>query len=102
MIHAPEQTILNTGFYKNSVEHKYSYCSIMYRLPAWGFSSPKNHIGVYLMNPSIEYIGGGAEKMDLIGPFAWGSNNTIQVYWTSGHYAGARAVMFPPAKTGKR
>ena len=88
VIHAKEQKILGTGLFKNSVEHKYSYCALMYRLAAWGFSSPKNHIGVYLINPSTEYIGGGAEKMDLIGPWAWGSNNTIQNYWTSGHYAG--------------
>ena len=87
-IHAKEQHILSTGAYKNSVDHKYSYCAIMYRIPAWGFSSPTNHIGAYFINPTTEYIGGGAEKMDLIGPFAWGSNNTIQDYWTSGHYAG--------------
>ena len=88
VIHAKEQKILGTGIYRNSVEHKYSYCAIMYRLPAWGFSSTKDGVGVYLINPSTEYIGGGAEKMDLIGPWAWGSNNTIQDYWTSGHYAG--------------
>ena len=88
MVHAPEQTILKTGIYKNSVEHKYTYSGVMYQHPAWGFSSPKDHIGVYLINPTTEYIGGGAEKLDLNGPFAWGSNNTIQVYWTSGHYGG--------------
>ena len=101
-IHAKEQSILSTGPYKNSVEHKYSYCGIMYRLPAWGFSSPKNHIGVYLINPTIEYIGGGAEKMDLIGPFAWGSNNTIQDYWTSGHYAGGAGCNVPAGENWKR
>jgi len=102
MVHAPEQTILKAGYYKNSVEHKYTYCGVMYRLPAWGFASPKNHIGVYLINPTTEYIGGGAEKLDLIGPFAWGSNNTIQVYWTSGHYAGGANTDIAAGQDWKR
>ena len=88
VIHAKEQKILSSGLFRNSVEHKYSYGAIMYRLTAWGFSSTKNHVGVYLINPSNEYIGGGAEKMDLIGPWSFGSNNSIQDYWMSGHYAG--------------
>jgi len=29
VIHAKEQRILSTGIYKNSVEHKYSYCAEM-------------------------------------------------------------------------
>jgi rhamnogalacturonan endolyase len=101
-IHAKEQHILSTGYFKNSVDHKYSYCGIMYRLPAWGFSSTKYHIGVYLINPTTEYLGGGAEKMDLIGPFAWGSNNTIQDYWTSGHYAGGAGCNIPAGENWKK
>ena len=101
-IHAKEQHILTTGHFKNSVDHKYTYCGIMYRLPAWGFSSTKNHIGVYLINPTTEYLGGGAEKMDLIGPFAWGSNNTIQDYWTSGHYAGGAGCNVPAGENWKK
>jgi rhamnogalacturonan endolyase len=101
-IHAKEQHILSTGYFKNSVDHKYTYCGIMYRLPAWGFSSTKSHIGVYLINPTTEYIGGGAEKMDLIGPFAWGSNNTIQDYWTSGHYAGGAGCNVPAGENWKK
>jgi rhamnogalacturonan endolyase len=54
MVHAPEQTILKSGLYKNSVEHKYTYSGVMYQHPAWGFSSPKDHIGVYVINPSTE------------------------------------------------
>ena len=65
-IHAKEQSIYTTGIYKNSVEHKYSYNALMYKLQAWGWSSTKDHIGVYFINPSNEYIGGGPEKLDLI------------------------------------
>ena len=46
VIHAKEQRILARGIYKNSVEHKYSYCAVMYKLPAYGWSSTKDHIGV--------------------------------------------------------
>ena len=65
-IHAKEQSIYDSGIYKNSVEHKYSYNALMYKLQAWGWSSTKDHIGVYFMNPSNEYIGGGPDKLDLI------------------------------------
>jgi rhamnogalacturonan endolyase len=92
VIHAKEQKILDTGIHRNSVEHKYSYAAMMYRLPAWGFSNPQKHLGVYLINPSNEYIGGGAEKLDLIGPWSFGSNTAIQDYWTSGHYAGGAGL----------
>ena len=66
VIHAKEQRILSTGIYKNSVEHKYSYCGVMYKLPAYGWSSTKDHIGVWFVNPSAEFIGGGASKLDLV------------------------------------
>ena len=46
VIHAKEQRILSTGYYKNSVEHKYSYNAIQYKIPAYGWSSTKDHIGV--------------------------------------------------------
>ena len=84
VIHAKEQRILLSGVYANSVEHKYSYNALMYRLQAWGWSSTKDHIGVYFINPSTEYIGGGAEKLDLIDHMS----QTILDYWTSGHYGG--------------
>jgi len=84
VIHAKEQRILLSGVYANSVEHKYSYNAVMYRLQAWGWSSTRDHIGVYFINPSTEYIGGGSEKLDLIDHMS----GTILDYWTSGHYAG--------------
>jgi rhamnogalacturonan endolyase len=91
VIHAKEQRILNTGIYKNSVEHKYSYCGVMYQLPAYGWSSTKNHIGVYFINPSTEYIGGNASKLDLVCHMG----ATVLDYWTSGHYAGGAGCNIP-------
>jgi rhamnogalacturonan endolyase len=91
VIHAKEQRIIAAGNYKNSVEHKYTYCGIMYRLPAYGFSSTKDHIGVYFINPTTEYIGGGAEKMDLVCHMS----GTLLDYWTSGHYGGGAGNSIP-------
>jgi rhamnogalacturonan endolyase len=91
VIHAKEQSITGSGNYKNSVEHKYTYCGIMYRLPAYGWSSTKDHIGVYFINPTTEYIGGGAEKMDLVCHMS----QTILDYWTSGHYGGGAGCSIP-------
>jgi len=84
VVHAKEQRILSTGIYKNSVEHKYSYCADMYSLPAYGWSSINNHVGIWLINPSNEYIGGGPTRLDLVCHMG----ATMLDYWTSGHYAG--------------
>ncbi len=97
-IHAKEQTIMLSGNYKNSVEHKYTYCGIMYRLPAYGWSSTKDHIGVYFINPTTEYIGGGAEKMDLVCHMG----ATLLDYWTSGHYAGGAGNSIPAGQDWKK
>ena len=84
VVHAKEQRILSTGIYKNSVEHKYSYCAEMYKLPAYGWSSIQDHLGIWLINPSNEYIGGGPTRIDLVCHMG----ATLLDYWTSGHYAG--------------
>jgi rhamnogalacturonan endolyase len=91
VVHAKEQRILPTGVYANSVEHKYSYNAVMYKLKAWGWSSTKDHIGVYFINPSNEYIGGGSEKLDLIDHMS----ATLLNYWTSGHYGGGAGNRIP-------
>lgn len=84
VIHAKEQSIMNTGLYKGSVEHKYSYSGVLPKLPAFGWSSTQEHIGAYMINPSTEYIGGGATRLDLGAHLG----ATLITYWTSGHYAG--------------
>ncbi len=91
VIHAKEQRILSTGLYKNSVEHKYSYCAEMYKLPAYGWSSIKDHVGVWFINPSNEYLGGGPTRIDLVCHMG----ATMLDYWTSGHYAGGAECNIP-------
>jgi len=89
-IHAKEQRILSTGLYKNSVEHKYSYTAVQYKIPAFGWSSTKDHIGVWFINPTIEFLSGGASKQELVCHFD-GNNNPDPIildYWRGTHYGG--------------
>jgi rhamnogalacturonan endolyase len=95
VIHAKEQRILSTGIYKNSVEHKYSYCAEMYKLPAYGWSSIKDHVGVWFINPANEYLGGGPTRIDLVCHMG----ATMLDYWTSGHYAGGAGCNIPSGQT---
>ena len=99
MIHAKEQSIYASGIYKNSVEHKYSYNAPMYQLQAWGWSSTKDHIGVYFINPSNEYIVGGPERLDLIDHMSAPGSPLYKAilldYWTSGHYGGGASNSIP-------
>jgi rhamnogalacturonan endolyase len=97
VIHAKEQRILSTGYYKNSVEHKYSYNAVQYKIPAYGWSSTKDHIGVYFINPTTEYLSGGAEKLELVSHFDANDNPDpiILDYWCAGHYAGGAGCNVP-------
>ncbi len=90
VIHAKEQRILSTGYYKNSVEHKYSYNAIQYKIPAFGWSSTKYHIGMWFINPTIEYLSGGASKQELVCHFDANDNPDpiILDYWRGTHYGG--------------
>jgi rhamnogalacturonan endolyase len=90
VIHAKEQRILSTGYYKNSVEHKYSYNAVQYKIPAYGWSSTKDHIGVWFINPTTEYLSGGASKLELVSHYDANNNPDpiILDYWCAGHYAG--------------
>jgi len=91
VVHAKEQRIMSTGVYKNSVEHKYSYSGMQYRTKAYGWSSTRDHIGVWFINPTVEYLSGGPFRIDLDAHLD-GDNNPPPIildYWHSGHYAGA-------------
>jgi rhamnogalacturonan endolyase len=90
VVHAKEQRIMNMGPYQNSVEHKYSYSGVQYRTPAYGWSSTKDHLGIWFINPTIEYLSGGPTKLEL--DCHYGDNGDpdpiILDYWEGGHYDG--------------
>jgi rhamnogalacturonan endolyase len=89
-IHAKEQRILSTGVYKNSVEHKYSYTAVQYKIPAFGWSSTKKGVGVWFINPTIEFLSGGASKQELVCHFDGNDNPDpiILDYWRGTHFGG--------------
>ena len=90
VVHAKEQRILTQGVYKNSVEHKYSYNAVQYKIPAYGWSSTKDHVGIWFINPTIEYLSGGASKQELVCHFGDNANPDpiILNYWRGTHYGG--------------
>lgn len=92
VVHAKEQRILSTGYYKNSVEHKYSYAGVQFKTPAYGWSSTKDHVGIWFINPSDEYLSGGPFRIDLDAHLDANDNPLpiILDYWHSGHYDGTR------------
>jgi rhamnogalacturonan endolyase len=88
VVHAKEQRILSQGVYKNTVEHKYSYSGVQYKTPAYGWSCTKNAIGVWFINPTIEYLSGGATKTELDCHLNADDNPVpiILDYWKGSHY----------------
>lgn len=82
---------LNTGLYKGEVEHKYGYSAIQFNTPAYGWSSTRQKVGLWFVNPSIEYLSGGATKVELTGHLDnnEGGAPTLLNYWRGSHYGGS-------------
>ena len=87
-----EARLLTTGLYKGQVDHKYDYSAYQFKIPAFGWSSTKEHIGLYLINPSFEFLSGGATKCELTGHLDnnQGGAPTILDYWRGTHYGGSQ------------
>jgi rhamnogalacturonan endolyase len=83
---------LNTGIYAGQVEHKYDYSAIQFNIPAFGWSSTTKHVGLCFVNPTIEYLSGGATKVELTGHLDnnAGAAPTLLNYWRGSHYGGSR------------
>jgi len=88
VVNAKEQRIMSQGPYKNSVEHKYTYNAVQYKAPAYGWSSTSEHVGVWFINPTIEYLSGGASKQELMAHYGDNDNPDpiILDYWKGSHY----------------
>ena len=65
VMNGKEMRRMNTGIYKGQVEHKYDYSANQFDVRAWGWSSSSNHVGIWLVNPSVEYLSGGPTKFEL-------------------------------------
>ncbi|HTX65055.1 MAG TPA: polysaccharide lyase family protein, partial [Opitutaceae bacterium] len=101
VIHAKEQRLMSQGVYKNSVEHKYTYTAVQYKTPAYGWSSTSKHLGIWFINPTIEYLSGGATKQELDCHF--GDNGDpdpiILDYWRGTHYGGGASCNVAAGET---
>jgi rhamnogalacturonan endolyase len=91
---------LTTGVYKGQVEHKYDYSAGQFDIPAFGWSSTKEHVGLYFINPSMEYLSGGPTHVELTGHLDdnTGGDPTLLDYWRGTHYGGTNL----PLKEGEQ
>ncbi len=82
---------LTTGFKKGIAEHKYDYCADQFDTPAFGWSSTKQHVGIYFINPSMEYLSSGPKHVELTGHLddGDGGDPTLLDYWRGTHYGGS-------------
>jgi rhamnogalacturonan endolyase len=82
---------LTTGTYAGQAEHKYDYSAVQFDTPAFGWSSTKEHVGLWVVNPSNEYLGGGPTKVELTGHLDVnaGAAPTLCNYWVGSHYGGS-------------
>jgi rhamnogalacturonan endolyase len=70
---------------------KYIYTAVQFDHPVFGWSSTQRQIGLWLINPSVEYLSGGPTKVEFLC-----HRDTTKVaapivlnYWRSSHYGGA-------------
>ena len=88
---------MTSGLYKGEVEHKYDYSAVQFETPAIGWSSTKRHVGLWLVNPSTEYLSGGPTKVELCihRDATFGENSNAKAppcllnYWRGSHYGGS-------------
>lgn len=88
---------MTTGLYKGQVEHKYDYSAVQFDIPAFGWSSTKQHVGFWFVNPTIEYLSGGPTKVELnshrdatfTNSLTAPAPPTLLNYWRGSHYGGS-------------
>jgi len=89
---------MNSGIYQGLVEHKYDYSANQFDVRAWGWSSSAKHVGVWFVNPSVEYLSGGPTKYELSShrDATFNTNAldapappTLLNYWRGSHYGGS-------------
>ena len=61
-----EARLMNTGILKGQVEHKYDYSAIQWETPAYGWSSTKQHVGLWVVTANADYMSGGPTKLELV------------------------------------
>ena len=84
---------MTTGIHAGEVEHKYDYSMLFADTPTWGWSSTGKQVGVWIVNPSIEYLSNGPDRVDYGGHIdlkdSPTANPTLLFIWHSFHFGGA-------------
>jgi rhamnogalacturonan endolyase len=82
---------LTTGVKMGIAEHKYDYCADQFDTPAFGWASTKQRVGIYFINPSVEFLSAGPTHFELTGHLddGDGGDPTLLDYWRGSHYGGA-------------
>ena len=88
---------MNSGAYRGQVEHKYDYSANQFDVRAWGWISSAKHIGLWFVNPSVEYLSGGPTKFELSAhrdatftdSLDAPAPPTLLNYWRGSHYGGS-------------
>jgi len=80
---------------EESGEDKYVYTAVQSENPAYGWSSTRQKIGWWLINPSFEYLSGGPTKVEFL---CHRDTTAVQApcvlnYWRSSHYGGAAVTV---------
>jgi rhamnogalacturonan endolyase len=96
-VNLKEARLLTTGIHKDEVEHKYDYSAVLAETPAYGWYGTHSHLGLWLINPSQEYIGGGPTKVELTGHLDVnpGGLPTLLNMWQGSHYGGTSLAIAP-------
>jgi rhamnogalacturonan endolyase len=83
---------MTTGIHQGEVEHKYDYSAMFSQTPAYGWSSTTKNIGVWIVQPSLEYIQAPPTRIDLTGHIDLKDSKpacpTLLMIWHSFHYGG--------------
>ena len=61
-----EARLMNSGVMKGQVEHKYDYSAVQFDTPAYGWSSTKQHVGLWVVTANADYMSGGPTKLELV------------------------------------
>lgn len=74
---------------------KYIYTALQSANPAFGWSSTAKKVGLFFINPSMEYMSGGPTKVEFLGHR---DTNAVAApcvlnYWRSSHYGGAQVKL---------
>ncbi len=83
---------MTTGIHQGEVEHKYDYSMLYSETPAYGWSSSTKGLGIWIVNPSIEYISNGPTRVEYTGHIDLkdtpNASPTLLFGWHGFHFGG--------------